>query len=124
MTYISWTHHTADLLHGVEIRTQASVHGEDLLVDNGGNGQAVEAIGKSLPELDVVATLALIVKSVDTVDRGAFVVTAENEEVFGIFDLVRKQQADGLEGLLATVDVVTKEEVVRLGRETTVLEKT
>lgn len=100
------------------------MHGEDLLVDNGGNGQAVEAIGKSLPELDVVATLALIVKSVDTVDRGAFVVTAENEEVFGIFDLVRKQQADGLEGLLATVDVVTKEEVVRLGRETTVLEKT
>lgn len=100
------------------------MHGKDLLVDNGGNGQAVEAIGKSLPELDVVATLALIVESVDTVDRGAFVVTAENEEVFGIFDLVRKQQADGLEGLLATVDVVTKEEVVRLGRETTVLEKT
>ena len=100
------------------------MHGEDLLVDNGGNGQAVEAIGKSLPELDVVAAFALIVESVDTIDRGAFVVTAENEEVFGIFDLVRKQQADGLEGLLATVDVVTKEEVVRLGRETTVLEKT
>lgn len=51
-------------------------------------------------------------------------VTAENEEVFGIFDLVRKQQADGLEGLLATVHIVTKEEVVCLGRETTVLEKT
>lgn len=67
-TYISWTHHTANLLHGVEIRTQPSVHGEDLLVDNGGNRQAVEAIGKSLPELDVVATLAFIVESVDTVD--------------------------------------------------------
>lgn len=100
------------------------MHGEDLLVDNGGNRQAVEAIGEGLPELDVVAALALIVESVDTVDRGAFVVTAENEEVFGVFDLVRKQQADGLERLLATVDIVTKEEVVCLGREATVFEKT
>jgi hypothetical protein len=100
------------------------VHGEDLLVDNGGNRQAVEAIGKSLPELDVVSALALIVEPVDTVDRGAFVVAAENEEVFGIFDLVRKQQADGLEGLLATVDIVSKEEVVCLGREATVFEQT
>lgn len=100
------------------------MHGEDLLVDNGGNRQAVEAVGEGLPELDVVATLALIVESVDTVDRGTFVVTAENEEVFGVFDLVRKQQADGLERLLATVDIVTKEEVVCLGREATVFEKT
>lgn len=66
------------------------MHGEDLLVDNGGNRQAVEAIGEGLPELDVVAALALIVESVDTVDRGAFVVTAENEEVFGVFDFVGK----------------------------------
>lgn len=100
------------------------MHGEDLLVDNGGNRQAVEAIGEGLPELDVVAALALIVESVDTVDRGAFVVTAENEEVFGVFDFVGKQQADGLERLLATVDIVTKEEVVCLGREATVFEKT
>ena len=100
------------------------MHGEDLLVDNGGNGQAVEAIGKSLPELDIVATLALIVESVDTVDRGAFVVAAEDEEVFGIFDLVRKQQADGLERLLATVDIVSKEQVICLGWEATVFEQT
>lgn len=31
---------------------------EDLLVDNGGNGQAVEAVGECLPQLYVVATLA------------------------------------------------------------------
>lgn len=100
------------------------MHGEDLLIDNGSNRQAVEAIGEGLPELDVVAALALIVEPVDTVDRGAFVVAAENEEVLGVFDLVRKQQADGLEGLLATVDIVTKEEVICLRREATVFEKT
>jgi hypothetical protein len=44
------------------------VHGEDLLVNDGSNGKAVEAVGESLPELDVVSALALIVEAVDTVD--------------------------------------------------------
>lgn len=33
-------------------------------------------------------------------------VATENEEVLGILDLVGEEQADGLEGLLASVDVV------------------
>jgi hypothetical protein len=37
-TYISGTHDTANLLHGVEIRAQTAVHGEDLLVNNSGDG--------------------------------------------------------------------------------------
>lgn len=44
------------------------MHGEDLLVNDGGNGQAVEAVGESLPQLDVVSSLALIVETVDAVD--------------------------------------------------------
>jgi hypothetical protein len=52
------------------------------------------------------------------------VVTAQDEEVFGVLDLVGKKQADSLERLLAAVDVVTKEEVVGLRRETAVFEKT
>jgi len=31
---------------------------EDLLVDDGGDGQTVEAVGERLPQLDVVPTLA------------------------------------------------------------------
>jgi hypothetical protein len=100
------------------------VHGEDLLINDGRDGQAVEAVGKSLPKLDVVASLALVVETVDAVDGRALVVTAQNEEVLGVLDLVRQQQADGLERLLATVDVVTEEEVVGLGREATVFEET
>src|SRR5687768_1545811 len=123
-TYVSGPHDTADLLHGVEIRAQATVHGEDLLVDDSGDGKAVEAISESLPKLDVVATLALVVETVDTVDGRALVVAAENEEVLGILDLVGKQKADGLEGLLATINVVTEEEVVGLRGEAAVFEQT
>jgi hypothetical protein len=100
------------------------VHGENLLIDDGGNGETVEAVGESLPELDVVTALALIIETIDTIDRGALVVATQNEEVFGILDLVSEQKADSLERLLATVDVVTQEEVVGLGRETAIFEET
>lgn len=100
------------------------MHGEDLLINDGGNGETVEAVGESLPELDVVSALALIVETVDTIDRGTLVVSTQNEEVLGVLDLVCKEEADGLERLLATVDVVTEEEVVSLRGETAVFEET
>lgn len=99
------------------------MHCEDLLVDDGGNRQAVEAIGKCLPQLDVVPSLALIVESVDAVDARALVVAAEDEEVLGILDLVRQQQADGLERLLSSVHVIAQEKVVGLWWEPAVFEE-
>lgn len=123
MTYVSGPHDTANLLHGVQIRAQTAVHGEDLLVDDSGDGQAVETVGEGLPQLDVVTTLALVVKTVDAVNRGALVVAAQDEEVLRILDLVGQEEADGLERLLSAINVVAKEEVVRLGREPAILEQ-
>jgi hypothetical protein len=93
---ISRSHDTTDLLHRVEIGAETTVHGEDLLVNNGSNRETVEAVGKCLPELNVVATLALIIETIDTVNGGTLVVATEDEEVLRILDLVRKQKADGL----------------------------
>jgi hypothetical protein len=123
-TYISWAHDAADLLHGVQIGTETTVHCEDLLIDDRCNGQAVEAVGEGLPKLDVVSSLALIVEPIDTVDGRAFVVAAEDEEVFGVFDLVCEEQADGLKRLLASVDIITKEQVVCLRRKSAIFEQT
>jgi hypothetical protein len=64
------------------------VHCEDLLVDDCCNRQAVEAVRERLPQLDIVPSLTLVVEAVDAVDGGAFVVATQDEEVFGIFDLV------------------------------------
>ena len=121
--YVGRSHDSPDLLHGVQVRAQAAVHGEDLLVDDGSDGQAVEAVGESLPKLDVVSSLALIVETVDAVDRGALVVTTENEEVLRVLDLVCEEQADCLQRLLATIDVVTEEEVVGLWGEAAIFEE-
>jgi len=64
------------------------VHCENLLVNDCCDRQAVEAISERLPQLDVVPSLAFVVEAIDTVDGGAFVVAAQDEEVFRIFDLV------------------------------------
>ena len=93
--------------------------------------------------------LTFVVKAVDAIDTRALVVASEDEEVFGILDLmggepdifsslrlsrrcedgpdtdlVRKQQADGLERLLPSVDIVAEEEVVGFGWEPAVFEQT
>lgn len=100
------------------------MHGEDLLVDNSGDRKAVEAVSECLPELDVVSALALVVETIDTVDGGTLVVSSENEEVLRVLDLVCEQQADSLKRLLASVDVVTEEQVVGIGGEATIFKET
>jgi hypothetical protein len=52
------------------------------------------------------------------------VVAPEDEEVLRILDLVGQKEADGLERLLASVDVITEEEIVCFGREATILKET
>ena len=100
------------------------MHREDLLVYDGRNRQAIEAVRERLPQLDVISALALVVEAVYTVDARAFVIAAEDEEIFGVFDFIRQEQADCFERLLASIHIVAEEEVVCFGREATVLEQT
>lgn len=88
------------------------MHGEDLLVNDRSDRQAVEAISEGLPELDVITALAFVVEAVNSVDRGTFMVAAQDEEILRVLDLVRQQQADRLQGLLASVYIIAKEEIV------------
>ena len=73
------------------------MHGKDFLINDSRDGKAVEAVCEGLPQLDVIPPLALIVETVDTVDRSALVVPPKNEEILRILDLVRKKKADRLE---------------------------
>jgi len=99
------------------------MHAEDLLVNDGSNWQAVEAVGESLPQLDVVSSLALVVEPINSVNGSTLVVSSEEEEVLGVLDLVGEEEADGLERLLSSVNVISEEEVVGLRRETSILEE-
>lgn len=51
-------------------------------------------------------------------------VAPQDEEVLGVLDLVGEQEADGLQRLLAAIDVVPEEKIVGFRREAAVLEQT
>ena len=55
---VSRSHNSTDLFHTLQIWAQASVHGEYLFIDDGCDRQAVEAICKSLPQFDIISSLA------------------------------------------------------------------
>mmetsp|Transcript_23177 Transcript_23177/g.37615 ORF Transcript_23177/g.37615 Transcript_23177/m.37615 type:complete len:263 (+) Transcript_23177:584-1372(+) len=113
-----------DLIQARKLRTQPPMGAEYLLVDDRRAREAIEAIRKCFPQLDPEAALALVVESVNAVDRRALVITAQHEEILGVFNLVSEEEADGLQTLLATIDVVAQENVVGLRGEATVFEET
>ena|ERR1700761_609264 len=88
------------------------MHGENFLVNYGGNWQTVETIGKCLPQLDVVTPFAFIVEAINTVDRGAFMVSSKDEKVFWVLDLVCQKKTDCFQRLFSSIYVIAKEEVV------------
>lgn len=92
----SWSGDLLQLCDGDELRGESAVHAEDLIVDEGGNGHAVEHILELFPDADRVPTLALIVEPIDSVDLAALVVATQKEEVLLKLDLVCEQQNDGL----------------------------
>jgi hypothetical protein len=67
------------------------VHAQNLLVNDSSNGQAVEAISESFPQFYVISSLALVIKSINTVDGGTLVVSSQQKEVLRVFDFVSQQ---------------------------------
>nr|GMC81859.1 ABC1 family protein, putative [Ipomoea batatas] len=98
------------LVQALHLRRQAAVHAKYLIIDDGGHRETVKTLGERLPEANAVAALALVVETVDPIDRSAFVVSSEDEEVIGKFDFVAEEKADCLHALLPSVDVVAEEE--------------
>lgn len=63
----------------------------------------------------------LIIESIDSINTSALMISSQDEKVFRVLDFIRQQQADSLKRLLASIDIITKEEVIGFGGETTVL---
>ena len=76
-------------LEVVQVWAEASVHTENLVIDNSTYRDDVEAKSKLLPYFDVISPFALIVESVHSVDRLALVVAPQHEEMLWVFYFVR-----------------------------------
>jgi hypothetical protein len=80
-----------NLVKRSKLGRQAAVHAKDLFINQSSHGEAIEGIRKDLPKLDGVSSFALVVKAVNTVDSGTLMISAQNEKVLWILDLVGKE---------------------------------
>lgn len=99
------------------------MHTKNFLVDDSSNGEAVEAVSESFPKLHVVSSFAFVIKSINSVDGGTFVISSEKEEILRVFDFVCHQQADGLQALSSPINVITKKKIVGIWREAAIFKE-
>ena len=111
------------LVQSVEVRAETTVHAQNFVVNECSDGQAVKHVNKLLPYFDRESSFAVIIKSIHSVDLSNLVVTSKEEEVLGVLYFKSEKQAESLNGVLSTVNVVTKEQVVSLRRHTAKLKK-
>lgn len=96
-----------DVVEGVDAGGKTAVEAEDLVVDESGEGEVVEEVGEVLPHVGVaVLAEALVVEAVYLGDLARLVVPAEDGDALGVTNLEGDQKGHGLDGVVASVNVV------------------
>lgn len=98
------------------------MHAQDLVINKCSHREAVKTVSKNLPETNIKPPLAFIKESIDSVDRGTFMVSPKEKEVLRVLNLVSKEKAYRFNTLFATINIVTQKQIVRLRWEATILE--
>lgn len=81
---------------------------EDLILDQGGEGEEIEQVGEILPDVCVaVFTEALVVETVYLRNLARFVIAAKNGDSLGVADFESDEEGHRLDREVATINVVT-----------------
>lgn len=84
-----------------------------LVFNEGGEGEVVEKVSEESPNVGVaVFPQALVVKAIDLRDLSGFVISTEDGDTVAVPQLESDEERDGLDRVVASVDVVTHKEVV------------
>ena len=88
-----------------------------LIFDEGGEGEVVEEVGEVSPYVCVaVLAEAFVVETIHLRDLPRFVVSAEDCHSVAISEFESNKEGDGLDRVVPSVDVITHEEVISVGR--------
>lgn len=88
-----------------------------MVFDKGGEGEVVEKVGEISPHVRIaVLAEAFVVEAVHLRDLPRFVVTAEDCYSIAVPQLESDEEGDSFDGVIASVNVISHEEVVCVGR--------
>ena len=65
-----------DLVQFLQLRRQPAMHAQDSFVNHSGGGQTIKDIGKDFPQFDGIPPFAFVVKSINAIDTGTFVIAS------------------------------------------------
>merc|ERR1719343_328637 len=96
---------------------------EDPFIDDRAERKLIEEVREDFPDLDVVSSLAFVVKAINSCNRRTLVVATEHEKIFWVLDFVRDKEDDYLQGLLTAIHVIAQEKIAAFWRNATKLKE-
>ena len=80
---------------------------EDLIVNEGGQGQVVKQIGEIFPDVCIaVLAQAFVIEAIDLGDLSRLVIATKNGDAAGISDLESDKKSYGFDRIVASINVV------------------
>lgn len=102
-----------DLINAMDAGRQTTVDAEDLVVDDAGEGEVVEHVGKVVPDSSIaVLAAAFGIEAVRLGDTAGLVIATDQMNAVRVAQFETDQQRDGLDTKEAAINVVAEEQVV------------
>lgn len=102
----------SNLIERLNLGRKSAMDAEDFSFDNGADRQVIEDLHAELPGVGVsVLAGGLFVEAVESGGLTGLVVASKQGDVAGVLDLEAEQELDGLDRVIATINVITHEDV-------------
>jgi len=104
---------SSDVVKSINAGRQTAVKTENLVVDESSQGQVVKEVGEVFPHVGIaILAQTLVVKTIHLCDLTRLMIATEDGDALGVSNLESDQESDSLNGVVATVNVVTHKEIV------------
>lgn len=108
MRNLLYTIEGLDVIKGIDTGRETSVEAEDLVIDEGGEGEVIEQISKVFPNVCIsIFSETFVVETVDLGDLARFVISAKNGNSLRVSNFEGDEQSNGFNRIVPSVNIIT-----------------
>lgn len=109
--YVARLGECLNLIHGINVLRNTTVHAHDFFVYDSDQGHVVEAVEERLPEWKFISSLNLVEETINSCNSLRLVISSENDHLFWVSDFQREEQTNDLTALLTPINVISHEQI-------------